>query len=165
MPDNSNSNHPRRRRGNVVQFPETGRARRRILRKSEDPRLRLAAVFASVSGWLFTLALVLFLITNYRLLLPDSLHRLFSYLAAGLQITSSDAATIEYTSGSMLDAELFGGGLAYVDSDTLYISKPNGLNQLALQLSYSNPSIEVSDSLILAFDRGGRTASLSNALT
>ena len=165
MPDNSNSNHPRRRRGNVVQFPETGRARRRILRKSEDPRLRLAAVFASVSGWLFTLALVLFLITNYRLLLPDSLHRLFSNLATGLQITSSDAATIEYASGSMLDAELFGGGLAYVDSDTLYISKPNGLNQLALQLSYSNPAIEVSDSLILAFDQGGRTASLSNALT
>ncbi len=149
----------------VVRFPESGRERRRILRKSEDPRLRLSAILASASGWLFTLALVLFLITNYRLLLPDSLQRLFSYLAAGLKTTTSDATTIEYASGSMVDAELFGGGLAYVDSDTLYVSKPNGINQLTLQLSYSSPAVETSNSMVLAYDRGGRNATLANAIT
>lgn len=149
----------------IVQFPESDRERRKILQKSEDPRLRLVSILASASGWLFTLALVLFLISNYRLLLPDSLQRIVGYLAAGLQTTSSDAATIEYASGTMTDAELFGGGLAYVDSDTLYVSKPNGIHQLALQLSYGDPVVETSDSLVLVYDRGGRGATLANALT
>lgn len=150
---------------NLVNFPESGKERRRILRKSEDPRLRLATILASVSGWLFTLALVLFLVTNYRLLLPDSIQRITSYLAAGLQTTTSDAATIEYASGSMRDAELYGGGLAYVDSDTLYVSKPNGLDQLTMQLSYTDPAVETSDSLVLVYDRGGKGAVLANALS
>lgn len=149
----------------VVQFPESSQERRKILRKNEDPRLRLATILASASGWLFTLALVMFLISNYRLLLPDSLQRIFGYLAAGLQTTSSDAATIEYASGTMTDAELFSGGLAYVDSDTLFVSKPNGIHQLSLQLSYSDPVVETSDSLVLVYDRGGRGAALANALT
>lgn len=149
----------------VVQFPKSNRERRKLLQKSEDPRLRLASILASASGWLFTLALVMFLISNYRLLLPDSLQRIFGYLAAGLQTTSSDAATIEYASGTVNDAELFGGGLAYVDSDTLYVSKPNGIHQLAYQLSYSDPAVETSDSLVLAYDRGGHGAILANALT
>ncbi len=71
----------------VIRFPESGRERRRILRQSEDPRLRLASVLASASGWLFALALVLFLITNYRLFTPDSLRSLFTSLAAGMQNT------------------------------------------------------------------------------
>ncbi|MCI9483426.1 MAG: hypothetical protein HFH27_03070 [Clostridiaceae bacterium] len=150
---------------NIVRFPESGRERRKILRRSEDPRLRLVSILASACGWLFTLSLVMFLITNYRLLLPDSLQRIFSYLAAGLQTTSSDASTIEYASGTMNDAELFGGGLAYVDSDTLYVSKPNGIHQLSLQLPYSDPVVDASDSLILAYDRGGHGATLANALT
>ncbi len=149
----------------VIRFPESGRERRRILRQSEDPRLRLASVLASASGWLFALALVLFLITNYRLFTPDSLRSLFTSLAAGMQTTTSDAATIEYASGSIVDAELFGGGLAYVDSDTLYVSKPNGVNQLSFQLSYGNPAVETSNSLVLAYDRGGKEAVLANALT
>ncbi len=149
----------------IVQFPESNRERRRLLLKNEDPRLRISAILASASGWLFTLSLVMFLISNYRLFLPDSLQRIVGYLAAGLQTTSSDAATIEYASGSMSDAELFGGGLAYVDSDTLYVSKPNGIHQLAYQLSYSDPVVEASDSLVLVYDRGGDGAALANALT
>lgn len=149
----------------VVRFPESKRERRRILRSSEDPRLRLSSILASACGWLFALALILFIITNYRLFLPESLRRLYSILAAGVQTTTSDAATIDYASGSIIDATLFGSSLAYVDSDTLYVSKPNDLNQLTLQISYGNPVVEATNSLVLAYDRGGNEAVIANAIT
>lgn len=149
---------------NIVRFPTSKKERKRILRESEDKRVRICALLRAACGWLLVIGAFLFLLANYRLLTPSSIRSLTSYVVAGLQQREGDMTTIAYENGSFTDGALFGTGLAYVDGDTLYVAKPGGATSLKQPLGFASPSIETSRDFILAFDRGGTGAKLFNSV-
>ncbi len=150
---------------NVTPFPTSRRERRRLLRRSGDVRLRVVSALRALTGWVLTVAVLAFLAVNFRLLSPESLRRTASYARAGLTAAQGDLHTIPYASGSASDAAVFDGGLVLADSDTIYVSKPGGLNQLTLQLSYAHIALDASQNFILAYDRGAKGLTLANALS
>lgn len=149
----------------VARFPATKRERRRLLLRSKDGRLRVVALLRGVTGWLLLFSIVLFLAANYRLFLPDNLRRAISYANLGLTAAPGDMNTIPFQSSSYVDAELFAGGLAVADSDTLYVAHPGGLHQLTLQLGYAHIALDTSEDYILAYDRGGTGLTITNSLS
>lgn len=148
----------------VARFPATKRERRRLLRRSRDGRIRLVTLLRGLTGWLLLLSVILFLAANFRLFLPDNMRRVGTYISLGLTAEPEDLSTIPFVSGSYVDAALFGGGLAVADSDTLYVARPGGLNQLTLQLGYAHIALDTSEDYILAYDRGGAGITVTNAL-
>ncbi|MGE4549336.1 MAG: DUF5711 family protein [Intestinibacillus sp.] len=148
----------------VARFPVTKRERRRLLLRSKDGRLRVAVLLRGLTGWLLLFSIILFLAANYRLFLPDNLRRVGSYVSLGLNAAPGDMNTIPFQSSSYVDTELFAGGLAVADSDTLYVAHPGGLHQLTLQLGYAHIALDASEDHILAYDRGGTGLTVTNGL-
>ena len=151
---------------NIILFPTTPKERTRFLAKSENPIYRTLTRLRHLTGWALLIACVVFLATNFTLLSPASISQTISYIQ--LTMAEPDSAllgSIEYPTGSISGAVQFGGGLALVDSDTLYVSQTGGLVQQSTQLSYTDPVIRSNGSRALTFDRGGKGVSLSTAIS
>lgn len=151
---------------NIILFPTTPKERTRFLAKSENPIYRSLTRLRHLTGWALLISCVVFLATNFTMLSPASISQALSYIQ--LTLAEPDSAllnSIEYPTGSVSGAVQFGGGLAIVDSDTLYIAQTGGLVQQSTQLSYTDPVIRSNGSRALTFDRGGKGISLSTAIS
>lgn len=154
---------PRKNKQNIIRFPSSGKERRRLLREHKDPRLRITAAARTICGWLLVIGTFLFLLTNYSLFSPSSLRSLVQYTIAGLHRTDDAITTITYQNGTFSDGALFHSGLAYADSDSLFLARPGGTTDLQYALGYSDPVVETNGDYVLAYDRGGMQAALVNA--
>lgn len=149
---------------NIIRFPTSARARRKLLRESKDPRLRLVAALRMVCGWLLVAGVLLFSLHNYRLFTPTSLRSLVEYTVAGLRRHEGDITTINYENGIFTDGALFRSSLAYADSDALYLARPGSVTTMRCPLGYAAPAVEACGDYVLAYDRGGLSAVLANAI-
>ena len=111
-------------------------------------------------GWALVLGTALFLIANYRIFTPTSLRTLGSYIAAGIRSHDGDITTINYENETFSDGALFESGLAYADSDALFLSRAGSMTTLRYSLGYSDPAVESSTNYVLVYDRGGVKAAL-----
>ena len=151
---------------NIIRFPTTPKERTRFLAKSENPIHRNLTRLRHLTGWVLVFSCVVFLATNFTMLSPSSISQTLSYI----QITQAEPDStllnsISYPTGAVNSAAPFGGGLALVDSDTLYVAQTGGLVQQSTQLSYTDPVIRSNGSRALTFDRGGKGISLSTAIS
>lgn len=153
-----------RTRHNVIRFPTSPWERRRLLRESKDIRVRVISTLRTICGWLLLVSVFLFLLSNYQLFTPSAMRSLTASAVAGLRQQQGDASTISYENDSFTDAALFNGGLAYADSDALFLAKPGGTVTLRLSLGYTSPVIETCSDYVLVYDRGGTQATLANSL-
>ena len=154
---------PTQKKQNIIRFPASKKERRRLLRESKDKRVRLVGTLRMACGWLLIVGTLLFLVTNYRLFSPTSIRSFVEYAAAGLQQREGDITTISYESGTFTDGALFQAGLAYADSDALYLARPGSVTTMKYSLGYSSPVVEASDDYVLVYDRGGTKAALTNS--
>lgn len=154
---------PTQKKQNIIRFPASKKERRRLLRESKDKRVRLTGTLRMACGWLLVVGAFLFLLTNYRLFSPTSIQSLAEYAVAGLQRREGDITTISYESGTFTDGALFQSGLAYADSDALYLARPGSVTTMKYSLGYSSPVVEASDDYVLVYDRGGTKAALTNS--
>ena len=156
---------PTKSKQNIIRFPSSRKERRRLLRESKDPRVRLTALLRSVCGWLLVVCTVLFLLSNYRLFTPTSIRSLAEYAVAGFRQHEGDITTINYENGTFSDAALFEAGIAYADNDSLFLARPGSVTTMKHTLGYSSPVVETSDDYVLVYDRGGMQAVLANSAT
>lgn len=156
---------PTKSKQNIIRFPSSRKERRRLLRESKDPRVRLTALLRSVCGWLLVVCTVLFLLSNYRLFTPTSIRSLAEYAVAGFKQHEGDITTINYENGTFSDAALFEAGIAYADNDSLFLARPGSVTTMKHTLGYSSPVVETSDDYVLVYDRGGMQAVLTNSAT
>ena len=152
-----------RKKHNILRFPSSERERRRLLRESQDLRVRVVTMLRTVCGWLLVAAVGLFVVSNYRLFTPASLQSLLASTVAGLRQQEGDATTITYENGAFVDAALFEGGLAYADSDSVFLARPGGHETLRKPLGFPSPAVDACRSHILTYDRGGTSAVLTTA--
>ena len=151
---------------NIIRFPTNAKERTRYLSQSEKPAFRRLTRLRSLTGWALILAFILFLATNFTMFSPSSIAQAVSYIQLSLSEPDSTLLnSIQYPSGSATGAAQFNGGLALIDSDTLYIAQTGGLIQQTTQLSYTSPVIRTNGSRVLTFDRGGSGLSLSTAIS
>lgn len=150
---------------NIVRFPSTRKERRHLLLESKDKRVRVTVLLRTVCGWLLLVCTVLFLLSNYRLFTPTSIRSLAEYAVAGLRQREGDVTTINYQNGTFSDAALFDSGIAYADNDSLYLARPGSVVTMTHALGYSSPMVEANDDYVLAYDRGGLDAVLTNSAT
>lgn len=156
---------PTKSKQNIIRFPSSRKERRRLLRESKDPRVRLTALLRSVCGWLLVVCTVLFLLSNYRLFTPTSIRSLAEYAVAGFRQHEGDITTINYENGTFSDAALLEAGIAYADNDSLFLARPGSVTTMKHTLGYSSPVVETSDDYVLVYDRGGMQAVLANSAT
>ena len=145
---------------NIIRFPLSRRERRQRLLDSKDARIRTTALLRMLCGWALVLGTALFLIANYRIFTPTSLRTLGSYIAAGIRSHDGDITTINYENETFSDGALFESGLAYADSDALFLSRAGSMTTLRYSLGYSDPAVESSTNYVLVYDRGGVKAAL-----
>nr|WP_308506322.1 DUF5711 family protein [uncultured Agathobaculum sp.] len=145
---------------NIVRFPASKKERRKLLRESKDKRVRLVSALRFACGWLLLIGAFLFLLTNYQLLAPSSIRSVAEYAIAGLRQHEGDITTINYENGTFSDGALFETGLAYADSDALFLARPGSVTTLTYSLGYSSPVVEASNNYVLVYDRGGMKAAL-----
>ncbi|WP_346704809.1 DUF5711 family protein [uncultured Agathobaculum sp.] len=156
---------PTKSKQNIIRFPSSRKERRRLLRESKDPRVRLTALLRSVCGWLLVICTALFLLSNYQLFTPTSIRSLAEYAVAGFKQHEGDITTINYENGTFSDAALFEAGIAYADNDSLFLARPGSVTTMKYTLGYSSPVVETSDDYVLVYDRGGMQAVLTNSAT
>ena len=156
---------PTKSKQNIIRFPSSRKERRRLLRESKDPRVRLTALLRSVCGWLLVICTALFLLSNYQLFTPTSIRSLAEYAVAGFKQHEGDITTINYENGTFSDAALFEAGIAYADNDSLFLARPGSVTTMKCTLGYSSPVVETSDDYVLVYDRGGMQAVLTNSAT
>ncbi|MGI6180956.1 MAG: DUF5711 family protein [Agathobaculum sp.] len=149
---------------NIIRFPSSREERRRILRENEDRRVRIVSLLRSACGWLLAACTLLFLLFNFRLFTPSAIRSAAEYAIAGLRQHEGDITTITYENGSFADGVLFESGLAYADSDSLYLAKPGSITTMRCPLGYSAPVVEAAGNYVLAYDRGGTQALLANSV-
>ena len=151
---------------NIILFPTTPKERTRFLAKSENPIHRNLTRLRHLAGWALLVSCIVFLATNFTMFSPASISQTISYIQLTLAEPDSTLLnSISYPTGSVSSAAPFGGGLALIDSDTLYVAQTGGLVQQSTQLSYSDPVIRSNGSRALTFDRGGKGVSLSTAIS
>ena len=148
---------------NVIRFPVSQKERRRRLLESRDPRIRATALLRMLCGWALIAGLVLFLIANYRAFTPTSLHTIANYITAGVRTHDGDITTIDYENETFSDGALFESGLAYADSDALFLARAGNMTTLKYSLGYSSPAVESCANYVLVYDRGGVKAALVNS--
>ena len=154
-----------KRKQNVIRFPSSKWERRRILRESTDVRVRAIVMLRLVCGWLLIAAVFLFLVSNYRIFTPSSIRSMASYALAGLREREGDITTINYENGTIADGALFENGLAYADSDSLFLEKPGDMLTMRHTIGFTSPVVETCGDYVLVYDRGGTQATLANSLT
>lgn len=154
-----------KRKQNVIRFPSSKWERRRILRESKDVRVRAIVMLRLVCGWLLIAAVFLFLVSNYRIFTPSSIRSMASYALAGLREREGDITTINYENGTIADGALFENGLAYADSDSLFLEKPGDMLTMRHTIGFTSPVVETCGDYVLVYDRGGTQATLANSLT
>ncbi len=147
----------------IAQFPTSHRERKRLLHRSQDVRLRVVFLLRTLSGWLLLVLTMVFIFMHYTLLTPANMRNVGNYLRLGISQQTEDLSTISFPSGSASVAVPFASGLAFADSDTLYIAAPGGVVQLEEQLSYANLCVCASQNRVLAYDRGGSSFTLTDS--
>lgn len=147
---------------NVVPFPASEKERKKLLKRSGDPRLRIVMRLRRLTGWALAAAMLLFVLVNASLFSINTLRRTAASFSTGLAAEQT-GDVIEYPSGDVVGVAALAEGLALADSDTLYIEKP-GLTQLTEQVSYTSPVLTSCGDYVLAFDRGGYGLTLASEL-
>ena len=150
----------------TILFPTNAQERSIYLSQSNNPAHRRLTRFRTFSGWALTITTLLFLATNFTLFSPTTIGQVLSYIE--LSLTAPDLNqmnSISYPSGSAIGTVQFNGGLALIDSDTLYIAQTGGLVQQTVQLSYAKPVLRTNGNRVLTFDRSGNKLSLSTAVS
>ncbi len=147
----------------IAQFPTSQRERKRLLHRSQDMRLRTVFWLRTLSGWLLLVLTIVFIFMHYTLLTPANMRSVANYLQLGISQQTEDLNTISFPSGTASVAVPFASGLAFADSDTLYIASPGGVVQLDEQLSYANLCVCASQNRVLAYDRGGSSFTLTDS--
>lgn len=155
--------YPQHKKQNIIRFPTSRAERQKILKESKDIRVRIITTLRITCGWLAIIAAALFVVANLNLFTFSSIRNLSSYISAGLHQHSQDISTISYENGLISDAALFQSGLAYADSDMLFLAKPGGLITLRQPLGFASPTVETSKNHVLVYDRGGSKAMLATA--
>ena len=151
---------------NIILFPTTPKERTRFLAKSENPHHRNLTRLRHLTGWVLFISCIVFLATNFTMFSPTSISQTLSYIQLTMAEPDSTLLnSISYPTGSLTSAAQFGGGLALVDSDTLYVAQTGGLVQQSIQLSYTDPVVRSNGNRALTFDRGGKGVSLSTAIS
>ncbi len=151
---------------NVIRFPATAKQRAALLARSENPIFRRLVRLRHLTGWALALSCIVFLATNFTMFSPSSILQTITYIQRTAAAPDSALLdTIEYPTGALFGAVPFGGGLALVDSDTLYVAQTGGLVQQTSQLAFTEPVIRTNGSRVLTFDRGGKGLSLSTAIS
>ena len=148
---------------NVIRFPVSKKERYQRLRESRDPRIRTTALLCTLCGWALLAGTAAFLLANYRAFTPTSLHTIANYIAAGVHSHDGDITTIAYENETFNDGALFESGLAYADSDALFLARAGSMVTLKYSLGYSDPAVESCDNYVLVYDRGGVKAALVNS--
>ncbi|WP_318362166.1 DUF5711 family protein [uncultured Agathobaculum sp.] len=148
---------------NVIRFPVSQKERRQRMRESRDPRIRTTALLGMLCGWALVAGTLAFLLVNYRAWTPTSLHTIANYIVAGARSHDGDITTINYENETCDDGALFESGLAYADSDALFLSRAGSMTTLKYSLGYSDPAVESCDRYVLVYDRGGIKAALVNS--
>lgn len=148
---------------NLVPFPASRKERDRILHESDDRRVRIVAALRTAAGFLLVIGMVVFLLAYWQLFMPSSMRSLIGYAAAGLREHEGEITTIRYENDTVADGALFGFGLAYADSDALFLANPGSVTTLRIPLGYTAPVVEAAGEHVLAYDRGGTRAVLCNA--
>ncbi len=147
-------------KANIVRFPASKKERRKLLRESKDKRVRIVGTLRIACGWLLIVGAFLFLLTNYQLFSPSSIRSFAEYTVAGLSRREGDITAINYENATFSDAALFEAGLAYADSDSLFLARPGSVTELTYALGYSSPVVEAEGGYALVYDRGGMKAAL-----
>ena len=62
---------------NIIRFPVSPGERRRLLRESKDPRVRLTGMLRMICGWVLLMGTLLFLVANYRMFSPTAVQSFF----------------------------------------------------------------------------------------
>ena len=127
---------------NLIRFPATGRDRRIRLEESRDPRIRFVTKLRFVCGWLLAVGAFCFVLTHYGLFAPSAIQRTVQYALAGARQHEGDITNIEFENDIFSDGALFESGLAYADSDALYLSRPGSMTTFQVTIGYSNPVVE-----------------------
>lgn len=146
----------------IIGFPDR-KARRKILLEHEDRRVRAVATMRITCGWMFIAGLILFIFSNYALFKPTSIRNIAELAVSGVKNYEGTISTIKYTNEVFEDGEIFNGGLAYVDSDSLFLAKPGSPSYTQYTLGYSSPVVETAGNYVLAYDRGGVKVMLAGA--
>lgn len=148
---------------NLIRFPATGKDRRIRLEESRDPRIRFVTKLRFVCGWLLAVGAFCFVLTHYGLFAPSAIQRTVQYALAGARQHEGDITNIEFENDIFSDGALFESGLAYADSDALYLSRPGSMTTFQVTIGYSNPVVESCQTNVLVYDRGGKNAVLTDA--
>lgn len=148
---------------NLIRFPATGKDRRIRLEESRDPRIRFVTKLRFVCGWLLAVGAFCFVLTHYGLFAPSAIQRTVQYALAGARQHEGDITNIEFENNIFSDGALFESGLAYADSDALYLSRPGSMTTFQVTIGYSNPVVESCQTNVLVYDRGGKNAVLTDA--
>ena len=127
---------------NLIRFPATGKDRRIRLEESRDPRIRFVTKLRFVCGWLLAVGAFCFVLTHYGLFAPSAIQRTVQYALAGARQHEGDITNIEFENNIFSDGALFESGLAYADSDALYLSRPGSMTTFQVTIGYSNPVVE-----------------------
>lgn len=154
---------PKKQKQNIIRFPASRVERHKILKESQDVRVRIVSTLRTACGWLAIIATMLFVLSNFHLFTLSSIRNISNYIVTGLQQHKKDISTIAYENGLVSDAVLFESGLAYADTDMLFLAKPGGLITMRQPLGYASPTVEASKNHVLVYDRGGNKAMLATA--
>ena len=127
---------------NLIRFPATG-----------DPRIRFVTKLRFVCGWLLAVGAFCFVLTHYGLFAPSAIQRTVQYALAGARQHEGDITNIEFENDIFSDGALFESGLAYADSDALYLSRPGSMTTFQVTIGYSNPVVESCQTNVLVYDR------------
>lgn len=148
---------------NLIHFPKSGKERRILLEDNRDPRIRFATRLRFICGWMLAVGAFCFVLTHYGLFAPSAIQRTAQYALAGVRQHEGDITNIRFENDLFTDGALFESGLAYTDSDALYLARPGSMTTFSVTLGYTTPVVETAPSHVLVYDRGGKQAVLTDA--
>ncbi|MFQ9126453.1 MAG: hypothetical protein ACLR4Z_06260 [Butyricicoccaceae bacterium] len=96
--------------------------------------LSRSCVLSAAGCWRSARSAVL---THYGLFAPSAIRRTVQYALAGARQHEGDITNIEFENNIFSDGALFESGLAYADSDALYLSRPGSMTTFQVTIGYS----------------------------
>ena len=118
---------------NLIHFPSSGKERRILLEDNRDPRIRFATRLRFICGWMLAVGAFCFVLTHYGLFAPSAIQRTAQYALAGVRQHEGDITNIRFENDLFTDGALFESGLAYTDSDALYLARPGSMTTFSVR--------------------------------